>query len=157
MAVKLTIPNGGKTWHLYVNATSVGTNGNNSVRTDIQLVQFFLKKFYEREPYLRQMSGLTGVKIDGKSGPKTAKGILWFQKAHAGLGNSIAADGLVDVITSTGLTPNHHTVYTIIHLNSYFREKGQGRETFDKLENHPDIITYAPELHAELSKYGWIE
>ena len=158
MAMKLRILAADDTpMYLTINGTTVGKNGNNRVRTDVQLVQFFLKKFYEQQPYIRQLSGLSGIKIDGIAGSQTAKGILWFQKANLGTGKSVTADGLVNVMTPSGVSPTQHTVYTIVHLNVYFRKQGEGNEHYRNLEKHPDIIAYAPELHAELSGQKFLE
>ena len=147
----------GTPMYLTINGTTVGRNGNNRVRSDVQLVQFFLRKFYEQQPYVRKLAGITEIKIDGIAGPTTAKGILWFQKANEGSGKSITADGLVNVMAPSGVSATKHTVYTIVHLNVYFRKQGQGKEHYQNLERHPDIIAYAPELHAELSGQKFLD
>ena len=153
MAFKSVVESGDhKLWYFTLNAISVGKNGNNTRRSDVQLVQFFLKKFYEQQPYLRQVSGLSGIKIDGIAGEKTAKGIWWFQHANSGIGNSIKVDGLVSVMLGNGISSISSTVYTILHLNRYFQMQGDGKEHHRNLEKHPDIIENAPELVAELSK-----
>lgn len=153
MANKLRLPVSDDYVYLTVNAISVGKNGNNARRPDVQLVQFFLRKFYEQQPYLRQVSGLTEIKIDGIAGKKTAQGILYFQNAFAGTGKSITPDGLVSVITNLGVSGITRSVYTIVHLNRYFQMQGEGKEHYMHLENHPDIKAFAPELRAELA--GW--
>lgn len=138
-----------------LNETRIGRYGDNKKRSDIQLVQFFLKQFYQRHPELfallpQTKSKAATIVIDGKYGKQTEMGITFFQKYVRKNGVPIKVDGLVNVAHSlTG--PVSNTVYTIHRLNLYFKHNGEGKEHHGKLENHPDIIYYAPELSNELA------
>ena len=146
----------GKTMHLTVNTITVGKNGNNTRRADVQLVQFFLKKFYEHSAPARQMSGIKEIKIDGIAGNKTIAGIYWFQKYRSMNGSYLKVDSLVSIMTNfTGGSAITGTAYTIADLNIYFRNYGEGKEHSEHLENHPDIIQYAPELKSELAHWAF--
>lgn len=139
-----------------LNEITVGKGGNNSKRSDVQLVQFFLRQFYKNHPELFKLLPKTKSKsnfisIDGINGPQTEAGILLFQKSRAEKGNPIKADGLVSVANSLE-SPTTNTIYTIHLLNAYFRFFGDGKEHIRNLENHPDIKAFAPELQAELSQ-----
>lgn len=148
----LTSPNGTSAFYT-VNETSVGKGGNNSRRADIQLVQFFLKQFYAKNPELfkRLPGSYTGrFAIDGICGGQTQTGILLFQQKMRGEGNAIGIDGLVDAPKGWRASITKMN-YTIQWLNKWFKENGEGTEHYETLENHPDIVAGAPELKAELS------
>lgn len=136
-----------------LNEISVGKNGNNYRRADVQLVQFFLRDWYKRNPgqhhHLPQSSRGKLIKIDGICGNTTNSAIYGLQKFIRSDGGNIVADGLVDVAHST-LSTITSSVYTIHYLNRIFRKYGDGNEHHGNLENHPDIIAYAPELQSEL-------
>lgn len=138
-----------------LNETSVGKGGYNYKRSDVQLVQFFLRQFYKNHPELFVLLPKTKSKsnfiiIDGIYGPQTEAGILLYQKSVAEKGTPVKVDGLVDVANSV-ISSISKTTYTIILLNANFRYFGEGKEHIRNLENHPDIKAYAPELQAELS------
>ena len=138
-----------------LNEISVGVGGNNYRRSDIQLIQFFLRQFYKLHSELfvllpKTKSNSNFILIDGDCGGQTKNGVLIFQKARKQLGLSIAVDGLVDVAHSNYASISK-TAYTIHRLNLWFMQFAEGKEHHGKLENHPDIITYAPELRTELA------
>jgi len=137
-----------------LNETSVGKGGNNRKRSDIQLIQFFLKQFYDQNPALFALLPPTKkrhsvVVIDGVYGSQTEAAILLFQKDVKARGSSVKVDGLVDV--ATGLrSVNSKTQFTIMFLNFFFMTRGEGKEHHGKLENHPEVFAFAPELAGEL-------
>lgn len=138
-----------------LNETRIGRNGDNKKRSDIQLIQFFLRQFYKNHPELvallpKTKSGDGLVAIDGKYGKQTEKGIWLFQKQRRERGTPIKVDGLVNVAHSS-ISPISRTLYTICEMNKWFRDHGEGKEHHGKLENHPDIIYYAPDLSNELA------
>ncbi len=140
-----------------LNETSVGRNGNNRKRSDVQLTQFFLKNFYELHPELfvklpKTPSRANTIKIDGVCGSQTIAAIEEFQRFVVKSRLSSRIDGVVNVATTANLSPLSHTTYTIFHLNSTFANRGRGREFHNHLEDHPDIISSAPELQAELKR-----
>lgn len=140
---------------LTLNDISVGLKGNNYRRADVQLVQFFLKQYYDKHPdRFRKLprSSANRFMIDGICGGQTTSGIWHFQQFQRNGGVSIAVDGLVDVCNNDSpYSTISQTRYTILHLNRWFLKFGDGREHNANLERHPDIIRYAPELQAELA------
>lgn len=137
-----------------VNEISVGMNGHNKRRSDVQLIQFFLRQFYIKHPQLfkalppiKNPDGF--VKIDGDAGGQTKTGVKVFQNYERSKGFLIATDGLVDVPRGA-VSSISGTVYTILALNAWFNFFGEGKEHSGHLENHPDIISFAPELRTEL-------
>jgi peptidoglycan hydrolase-like protein with peptidoglycan-binding domain len=139
-----------------INETSVGAGGNNKRRSDVQLVQFFLRQFYKSHPEqfkkLPKTKNPDGfVKIDGSFGPQTQGAISTFQNLEKSKGLPIATDGLVDVPKGI-ISSISGTLYTIIALNSLynFLEARSTGGFVTKIEDHPDIVTFAPELRAEL-------
>lgn len=140
-----------------LNETSVGKRGNNKKRSDVQLIQFFLRQFYKAHPELfillpKTKSNSNLIIIDGDCGGQTKAGILHFQKDRS-IDAKIKVDSLVDVAHSL-ISSISKTTYTIHHLNHWFQLHAEGKEHHGNLENHPDVIAYAPELHAELAVAG---
>jgi len=140
-----------------INETSVGAGGNNKRRSDVQLVQFFLRQFYKSHPQLFAKLPKTSkpdgfVKIDGSFGPQTQGAISTFQTHERSQGLPIATDGLVDVPRGV-ISSISQTVYTIIVLNSLynFLEARENGGFVTKIEDHPDILAFAPELRSELN------
>lgn len=138
-----------------LNETSIGANGNNRKRTDVQLVQFFLRQFYKAHPELFKLLPKTSagdgtIKIDGICGGQTSKGIYYFQKHMKQAGVSIMVDGKVDVALGTSSSISN-TIYTIHHLNGWFQKWA---DATGNVEKHPDCIKFAPELQAELCAHG---
>lgn len=138
-----------------VNETSVGKGGQNSRRSDIQLVQFFLRDFLTVHPELigdlpTTKNGLRPVSIDGRYGKQTEKAILIFQKWIQSQGMPIKTDGLVSVAHSM-LSPISGAGYTIMHLNVWFQKYGKDKEYHGRLEHNHEINAYAPELNTDLT------
>ena len=139
-----------------INETSVGIGGNNRKRTDVQLIQFFLMQFYfeheemfdGRVPKTKQGSPI--IKIDGICGRQTEMGIWHHQQYITRSGFPIRVDGLVSVARAV-VSPFGGEVYTIHSLNNWFRLNANGKEFHGKLEDHPNIIQFAPELRSELA------
>ncbi len=141
-----------------LNETIIGKGGDNRKFSDVQLIQFFLRQFFIPRPQLfaklpkPRRTATPVLTIDGKFGPQTATGIVEFQKfvRDAGQG-TIKVDGLVNVATGFRSSISK-TIYTIMHLNLFFfNDNNNGDPNFSKkIENHPDIIAFAPELRAEL-------
>lgn len=154
MAKKITLSYGDSAESLFftVNETSVGKGGNNTRRADVQLVQFFLKQFFAKNPELFKrlpVNHTGGFAIDGICGGQTNTGILLFQQKMHAEKWAIGIDGLVDV--PKGLTSSiSRRHYTICWLNKWFKDNGEGTEHYETLENHPDIKASAPELRTEL-------
>lgn len=146
---------GSEMLEITINDISIGLGGNNYRRADVQLVQFFLKQFYDKHPEIFSKlprSSAGRFVIDGICGGQTTSGIRQFQKSQRDNGALIAVDGLVDVCSSDSpVSSISRTVYTILHLNGWFQKFGEGREHCANLEKHPDILEYAPELQAELA------
>jgi hypothetical protein len=133
---------------LYNVDRAVGAGAFN-LRDDVQLVQFFLVKFFRRNPEERPW-GVAPLYIDGFYGPITARHIKTFQDYTRNMGYSIYSDGRVDPANPSGVSTISHTVYTILHLNSGFKFSDPDQGYFDHLEDHPEIIAFAPELRAAL-------
>ncbi len=137
-----------------LNETTVGKNGNNQRRSDVQLVQFFLRQFYMKHPDLFVLLPKTRIPsnfiiIDGKNGKQTEEGIKLFQTFQRNSGVPVIIDGKVSV-PNADTTPTND-FFTILVLNGFFRRFGEGKEHHGNLENHPDVIAFAPELLGELT------
>jgi hypothetical protein len=136
-----------------LNETPIGRGESNQKRSDVQLIQFFLHEFFKKNPELfallpKTKSGGSVIKIDGKYGKQTEGGILLFQKHTKKLGSKIKDDGVVNV--ATGVRSVNGNQFTIIFLNLFFKTLGDGKEHHGKLENHPTVFAFAPELAGEL-------
>lgn len=139
-----------------VNETSVGKDGQNSKRSDVQLVQFFLGDFFIIYPGLA--AGLPTAKdkrrpvaLDGKYGQQTEKAILIFQQWAQAQGKTVKADGLVSV--PRGVTsPISQNSYTILLLNAWFQKHGKDKADHGELETNLAITALAPELSRELAR-----
>jgi hypothetical protein len=138
-----------------VNETKIGVGGDNQKRSDIQLVQFFLKKFYGRHAELFRLlppaSKSPGqFALDGLVGAQTETGIRLFQDHQSRAGSGLVKDGLVSVAPSF-VSQTSHKRFTIFLLNLWFEQHSGEAQFLTNLELHPDIIRFAPELQAELS------
>ncbi len=138
-----------------INETSVGIGGNNRKRSDVQLIQFFLMHFYFEHPELfafvpKNRRGAPLITIDGICGRQTELGIFHYQNYVARDGFPITVDGLVSVARGVA-SPISGEFYTIHNINNWFRLHGSGKEFHGKLENHPELIRFAPELRSELA------
>lgn len=138
-----------------LNETTVGMGGSNYKRSDVQLVQFFLRQFYKAHPELfvllpKTSKGGSTISIDGYYGGQTGKGIYYFQKHLKNNGSTVKVDGLVDIARGT-VSSISNTIYTIHYLNGWFQK---WVDESGNVEKHPDCIKYAPELQAELLSRG---
>lgn len=140
-----------------LNETIVGKGGDNRRRSDIQLVQFFLRQFFNEHPERfaklpkTRINASNGFTIDGVCGRQTEAGIVDFQRFLVARGfRTQPVDGLVNVATSkvSRITNSQYTIFT---LNLFFNAFGDMPEFLQNLENHPDVIQSAPELQAELA------
>lgn len=129
--------------------TTVQTSSSEpNKRDDVMLVQYLLKRVYQRgqncQPQLSQSSGAAQLKIDGLYGPATARAVEQFQMEMRRNGHNIATDGCVDPELGESATSSiSKTGYTISWLNKYFWV------LYPYLA--PDIST-DPECPAELKK-----
>lgn len=100
-------------------------------RDDVMLVQYLLKRVYQRgqaaQPPLNAggvgdpHAPITELKVDGLCGPKTQGAINHFQMEMKKNGRSIATDGCVDPEHGNSATSSiSKTGYTISWLNKYF-------------------------------------
>lgn len=136
-----------------LNETAIGRGQTNRKRSDVQLIQFFLHQFFLKNPSLfaqlpptRNKVGV--IKIDGEYGKQTEAGILVFQQDVQKRGSRIKVDGVVNIATNTRSTSGNQ--FTIIFMNFFFMTLGDGKEHHGKLENHPLVFSFAPELAGEL-------
>jgi hypothetical protein len=102
---------------------SVGKNGRNHNRADVQLVQYLLNLILVRPALLRHLPGLSPPKplvTNGICTRETNDAILWFQKAmNSFFGPTLAEDGTVNNADNTRYGTIHKTRYTIYMLNWY--------------------------------------
>jgi hypothetical protein len=95
-------------------------------RDDVMLVQFLLKKIWQ--DHADRSIAVLGpapepgqIAVDGYYGPITARWISRFQMALSNQGYGVTLDGRVD--RAHGMVGSiSHTTYTIVHLNSAFRD-----------------------------------
>ena len=155
--IRIKIPHLPATSSVYtVNDTQIGDRKglSNARKADVQLIQFFLKQFFARNPRLfaqlpRTKSGK--FLIDGDCGAQTRSGIWVYQTYEQKRGNGVYPDGVVDPATSYA-NPNSIHSYTILLLNDWFAQNVDVDFTYyGSLENHPDIRRDAPELRKELA------
>jgi hypothetical protein len=145
---------GGKTRRMYENLVPVGSlrggDGTNKDRASNQLVQFFLRKFFESRPGLTPLGPGKTRKflLDGKVGTQTVEGIHRFQEANRQAGAPLFDDSRVSVPIGVNV-PGTQMRWTIHALNSFFL-KTQGEEKFNNLFANPEIQAEAPELATEL-------
>jgi hypothetical protein len=116
---------GGATWGGLKTTTTYTASNEPNQRDDVMLVQYLLKRIYQRgnaaQPPLNQGNGTILLKIDGMYGPKTQRAIEQFQIEMARNGRSVAADGCVDPELGDSATSSiSQTGYTISWLNKYF-------------------------------------
>ena len=142
--------------HFTMNTYSIGENQANRHKPDVQLIQFFLWKFYNANMQLFSslptVSRTPEIIIDGRCGPQTITGILNFQKQHQIRGCPIWVDGVVHS-TKHLLTPRNAAMYTIWWLNQWFVVNGEEPdEQKADLTLHPIVRARAPELCNELHR-----
>jgi hypothetical protein len=108
-------------------------------RTDVLLVQFFLRELFDH-PDLRADKPPGDIAVDGHFGPVTATWISCYQKQLKAKGFSVVTDGRVDpargeLMFSKGSISNER--YTIWHMNISFRKRFQ--RAHDHLEAAPGV------------------
>jgi hypothetical protein len=146
---------GGKRQRIYENLVAVGApksgETTNTDRASIQLVQFFLRKFFAKHPELRkQLPGPSGkFLLDGKVGQQTIAGIDLFQSFFRTRGFPIIEDARVSVPIGRAV-PGTEKRWTIHALNVFYFLRS-GETDFDSLFVNPEIVAEAPELAAELT------
>jgi len=126
---------------------AVGPNAINK-RTDVMLVQFFLREIYNHPSLIATKPPGTMV-VDGLCGPITSQWILHFQQDVKKHGKSVLIDGRVDHARGEQCTLSSisRTGYTIGHLNATYRKRYLAQH--DYLERHPKI---PGELAQDLAK-----
>ena len=145
---------GGKTRRMYENLVPVGNlrsgDNTNKDRASNQLVQFFLRKFFERRPGQTPATATKSKSflLDGKVGTQTVEGIHRFQAANRQAGAPLFDDSRVSVPIGINV-PGTQMRWTIHALNSFF-VKRFGEEEFNNLFANREIAREAPELAAEL-------
>lgn len=103
----------------YAIGHAVGPGGRNQ-RTDVMLVQYFLREIFARDSFFQQKPFAGGpLGVDGWIGPQTCKAILHFQTVLKSNGRSIVTDGRVDSAHNTSIFTLTPTIYW---LNVYFKE-----------------------------------
>jgi hypothetical protein len=123
---------------LYNVTMAVGPNAANR-RDDVMLVQYMLKRIYERPKYSNfTLSPQQGTMIvDGLFGPTTARWIRHFQTDVRIAGGNILVDGRIDSDTESGISTISETEYTIAFINYAFRSHYP--EIHAKMPTHPDV------------------
>lgn len=117
---------------------AVGTNAPNR-RDDAFMVQYMLKRVYERPAYknftLTPQQGT--MSVDGVCGPITVRWIRHFQlDVRNVVGGPIFVDGRIDY-ADKGYGSISGTQYTIFYLNDAF--EAHYKEIFDNMPTHPDV------------------
>ena len=108
-------------------------------RTDVMLVQFFLRELYNH-PDLRPEKPAGDMVVDGVCGPVTVSWIGQYQKQLKKKGLSVVTDGRVDpaqgeLIFSKGSISGKR--YTIWHMNVSYRKRFL--RSHDHLESAPGV------------------
>jgi hypothetical protein len=139
-----------------VGTPKIRGDNTNSNRACIQLVQFFLRDFYDTHPQLRKkLQGAPGrFLLDGKVGPQTVSGIAVFQQ-HSRSTKVETVNVINDARVSVPIgatVPGTEFRWTIHALNLFFAAQTKNAATFASLFLNPAISTEAPELSAELTK-----
>jgi hypothetical protein len=144
---------GVKRGRFYENLVPVGVSRGDNTNTDKlsnQLVQFFLRKFFGRNPQLLPPGPprSSGFLLDGKVGPQTIEGINRFQQSMRKVGTVLINDSRVSVATDLfiGTTTTRWT----IHALNTFAMVVMGDAAFNNLFKDEEINAEAPELSQEL-------
>lgn len=135
---------------LFYNLDRAVGPGAFNLTDDVQLVQFFMVRYFRRHPEQRPQ-GVNPLTIDGIYGPITGRYIKTTQNIIRTSGCAVYCDGRCDPANPTGIATISHTIYTILHMNSQFKTNDPDQGYFDHLEDHPEIIAFAPQLRASLS------
>ena len=143
---------------IYTVNTPVGKGADNKKIADNQLVQLFLREFYNSRPALfKKLPKPTtdrttqSILIDDKVGPQTIVGISVFQKEVIRLGGSaVFQDGVVSVPKGLRVAGTNH-IFTIVQLNGFFFQNRVHAPFIENLEDHP-FVKVLPELSADLRR-----
>ena len=108
-----------------VNSTIVKKSYEPNKRDDVMLVQYLLKRVYQKghycNPQLNPAGGAATLKVDGIYGPQTAGAIAQFQLEMRRSGKNVATDGCFDSeLGDDAISSISKTVYAISLLNEYF-------------------------------------
>lgn len=144
------LPGGGQR-RMYENLVSVGApkeSNTNADKASNQLVQFFLRKFFEKNPGKMPKSKFSKFLLDGKVGTQTTQGIGIFQTHARNAGTPLFVDSRVSVPLGINV-PGTGMRWTIHALNSFFFLRF-GEAAFNNLFANSEISKEAPELSAEL-------
>ena len=127
---------------------AVGKNAPNK-RDDVLLVQYLLKRIYEKPVYKNGcLSRPRGVMVvDGYVGAITLDWIKTFQLDMRTWGYSVLVDGRVDPSTGGQDSTISNTTYTIFGLGDAF--KTHYPEIHANYVNHPDVPA---EVRASLAR-----
>lgn len=132
--------------------TAVGRGAPN-VRNDVLLVQYMLRELFRNPTEHRPMlvPPEEPVRVDGRFGPNTFKGIAKFQLNIFSQFGSINLDSRVDPARLEAVSSISHTTYTILWMN-YLYKLARPVEFEDLLAGK--IPGMPPELAAELNRYS---
>jgi hypothetical protein len=136
-----------------VNDTPIGSRSgvSNQKKADVQLIQFLLSQFFAAHPKLfKQLAPSKSGRflIDGDCGPQTKSGIWVYQTYESRRGTAIHPDGVVDPASASTTTGDARSA-TILALNDWYFQNGDPK-FYARLQDHPDVKKFAPELRAEL-------
>ena len=125
-------------------SAAVGNHCHNMVE-DVMLVQFFLKKFYERFP-----SPKGELKVDGVCDPVT---VTWIKAFQTFVKNSLRPDGIVSRARSPRPT-SAPASYSIFWLNKFIRMKDEDNQWFLHLPSNPNVPSRLRPLFSEYGRAG---
>lgn len=139
---------------VYENLRSVGAvrtgENTNADKASNQLVQFFLRAFFKRNPgLLPTLPKKSGFLLDGRVGLQTIEGINRFQIAVRQSGFPLVTPDQRVSVASGNFVPGTQSRWTIHALNSFYAFKS-GETDFNTLFANQAILNEAPELAAEL-------
>jgi hypothetical protein len=111
----------------FYNVTTAVGHGCKNMEEDVKVVQFFLTRVYQTEPF-KDLKPKGAMTIDGKVGPITRNWILKFQLDMRNRGNAVLADGIIDKAGNENNPDNFtssisNTNYTIRYMNNVLRKK----------------------------------
>lgn len=134
---------------IYTVDTPIGARQNNRRLADVELVQFFLKQFFDDPIHKADTpptrKGIKKILIDGIVGSQTIKAITYFQKYQF----NRVIDGIVSVpiINASFVGTRMETMWK---LNHWFANNSPLKDSFPNLEKLLVNDNSAPHLLAEL-------
>ncbi len=131
----------------FYNVDSAVGPGCPNKRTDVMLVQYFLRRLYYNSVKQYKPDG-PPVEVTGVCDDRTKAWILFFQKELTSTGNNVLVDGRVDPGKQGQLSAISRTGYTIEGLNVQHAKRY--RKDHDYLELSPNVPA---ELRSELQQY----